>query len=276
VIRVNEITCRSILNRSGIPGVDYGINPYVGCMHKCQYCYAVFMKKFTGHTEPWGDFVDVKMNAPLVLVRQLKRLKKKSDILFGTVCDAYQPLEKRYRITRQCLEKLIGHPHAVSILTKSPLVMEDLDLLKQLHDVEVGFTIVTLDDKVRRVFEPGTSPPEKRLHATSVLQQHNIRTWIFVAPVLPYFTDQASMLRKIMTRARNAGTRYILFDTLNPYPKVWHNVNRLVKKHFPKALSSFREYHDNRNRYSAGLMKKISAIALEERVSCKFAFGCGE
>ncbi|UCC10961.1 MAG: radical SAM protein [candidate division WOR-3 bacterium] len=273
--RINEITCRSILNRSGIPGVDYGINPYVGCMHKCQYCYAVFMKKFTGHTEPWGDFVDVKINAPSVLERQLKKLKKKSDILFGTVCDAYQPLEKRYRITRQCLEKLIGHPHAVSILTKSPLVLEDLDLLRKLRDVEVGFTIVTLDEKVRRVFEPGTLPPERRFHTINVMSCNNIPTWIFVAPVLPYFSDQTAMLRKLMIKARNAGTRYILFDTLNPYPRVWRNVTRLVKKHFPRALPSFREYEKDADRYGAALMKKISAIGLEERVSCKFAFGCG-
>lgn len=273
--RIKEITCRSILNRSGIPGVDYGINPYVGCMHKCQYCYAVFMKKFTGHSEPWGDFVDVKMNAPVVLERQLKRLKKKSDILFGTVCDAYQPLEKRYRITRQCLEKMIGYPHAVTILTKSPLVLEDLDLLRRLPDAEVGFTIVTLDNKVRRVFEPGTSPPDARFNAATVLSRSKIRTWIFVAPVLPFLSDRQAMLRRLMIKARTAGTRYILFDTLNPYPKVWHNVIRLVKRHFPDALPSFREYRENADRYSAGLMRKISSIALEERVSCKFAFGCG-
>ncbi|MGB3479392.1 MAG: radical SAM protein [bacterium] len=271
----NLIKCRSILNKSGIPGIDYAINPYVGCTHKCQYCYAVFMKRFSGHTEPWGDFVDIKTNAPAVLERQLTRLKRRSHINFGTVCDAYQPIERKYKITRKCLSKLIPYHHSVSILTKSPLVTRDIDLLKQIDDVEVGFTITTLDPMVRRVFEPGTSPPSQRFQAIEMLNRHGIRTWVFVAPVLPYFTDSQQSITQIIRKTRDAGARHIMFDTLNPYPKVWKNVKRLVKKYFPEAIEQFRDFQDDSDHYRNRLRRKITDIGFKNILPCKFAFGCG-
>lgn len=269
------IECRSILNKSGIPGIDYAINPYIGCTHKCQYCYAVFMKRFSGHAEPWGDFVDIKTNAPAVLERQLTRLKRRSHINFGTVCDAYQPIERKYRITRKCLSKLIPYNHSVSILTKSPLVTRDIDLLKQIKDIEVGFTITTLDPKVRRVFEPGTAPPDQRFRAIEMLNRHGIHTWVFVAPVLPYFTDSERTITSIIRRTRDAGARHIMFDTLNPYPKVWKNVKRLVKKYFPEAIEQFREFKDDSDHYQNRLRRKITDIGFKNMLPCKFAFGCG-
>lgn len=272
---LKTIECRSILNKSGIPGIDYAINPYVGCTHKCQYCYAVFMKRFSGHTEPWGDFVDIKTNAPAVLERQLTRLKRRSHINFGTVCDAYQPIERKYKITRQCLNKLIPYNHSVSILTKSPLVTRDIDLLRRIDDIEVGFTITTLDPKVRRVFEPGTSPPRQRFRAIKMLSQYKIHTWVFVAPVLPYFTDSEYMITQIIKKARNAGARYIMFDTLNPYPKVWKNLKRLVKKHFPEAIEHFRSFQNDADHYCNRLRRKITDIGFQHMMPCKFAFGCG-
>lgn len=272
---IDTIECRSILNKSGIPGIDYAINPYVGCTHKCQYCYAVFMKKFTSHTEPWGDFVDIKLNAPAVLEKQLLKLKKRSHISIGTVCDGYQPVEKKYRITRQCLNKLIPYDHSVSILTKSPLVLRDLDLFKRCKDIEVGFTITTLDPKVRRIFEPGTSPPDKRFQAIEKLSRNRIRTWVFVAPVLPYFADSKQAITSIIRRTRDAGARHIMFDTLNPYPKVWENVKRLVKKHFPEAIEQFRTFQNDSDHYQNNLKRKITDIGFKNMLPCKFAFGCG-
>ena len=101
-MQVRKISAKSILTKTGIEGYGYCINPYVGCEHGCKYCYASFMKRFTGHLEPWGEFVDVKINAPLVLKRQLKR-KARGSVLLGTVTDPYQPAEKTYLITRGCL-----------------------------------------------------------------------------------------------------------------------------------------------------------------------------
>lgn len=269
---INKIKCRSILNKSGIPGIDYAINPYIGCGHKCQYCYAVFMKRFSGHTEPWGDFVDVKINAPEVLERQLKRLKKKSHISFGTVCDAYQPIEVKYMITKKCLEILANYRHEVSILTKSPLVLRDVDLLRQFNDVEIGFTVTTFCNKARRIFEPGSSSPEKRFAAIKILSEKGIPTWVFVAPTLPCFSDTKETLHQIFRFTQDAGAGYIMFDTLNPYPKVWNNVMQHIRKDFPELEEFYEYYYNNKEKYGRQLKRKISQVARTYRIKYTCVF----
>jgi DNA repair photolyase len=259
---INEVKCKSILNKSGISVIDYAINPYYGCAHKCQYCYAVFMKKFTGHTEPWGDFVDVKVNAP----------EKSSRISFSTVCDPYQPLELKYQITRQCLEILMSYRHSVSILTKSTIVVRDIDILSRLHKIKVSFTITTTDEKVRKVFEPGTPSTEKRFKALRTLSHSGIRASVFVAPVLPYLSDSEKNLADILKSAKLSGAEYVMFDTLNPYPKVWHNVRRLVKNHFPEAMECYDYYHSNRRMYKVRLREKIARLGDRYNIEYKFVF----
>jgi len=139
--------------------VDYAVNPYVGCQHGCAYCYAVFMKRFTAHKEEWGQFVDVRINAPQVLARQLRRAQPGS-VTLGTVTDAYQPLERQYRLTRGCLQALASYERfATTVLTKGALVLRDLDVLQQMMDVEVGFTITTLDERESSL---SPAPPQWR------------------------------------------------------------------------------------------------------------------
>ncbi len=271
-MNIREIHSRSILNRSGIPGIDYAINPYLGCAHKCQYCYAVFMKRFTGHTEPWGEFVDVKINAPEILEHQLKRLKRKNNISFGTVCDPYQPVEVKYYITRKCLEKLVYFGHTVSILTKSDLVLRDLDILKKLKEIEVGFTITTLNIKATKIFEPNAAAPQKRFKAVKILSQNKIPTWIFNAPVLPYFSDTDEAISEIIKASQETGAKYIMFDTLNPYPKVWHNVLRLIKKYFPEAADLYNYYYCNKTKYEKQLKARITKISRGCKIKHSFAF----
>ena len=269
---VREISCRSILNRSGIPGIDYGINPYVGCGHKCQYCYAVFMKRFTRHTEPWGDFIDVKTNAPDVLERQVRRLVSKSTISFGTVCDPYQPVEKKYELTRRCLEKLVPYKHEVSILTKSNLVVRDLDILQQFKECEVGFTITSLDKKIKDIFEPGSPPVARRFGALEKLADNGIPTWVFVAPVMPSLTDSEKDMTTLFGRAEKAGARYILFDTLNPYPNVWRNVKRIVMKQFPERVEFLDYYHNNQKKYEHHLKQLIHKIGRTRNIQYRVVF----
>ncbi|MFH1173016.1 MAG: radical SAM protein [bacterium] len=144
-MKIKETQCRSAIAKCGFPGGGWAINPYVGCGHGCAYCYARFIKRFTGHIENWGDFVDVRMNIAEVLQKQLKSPKyKKGRIIIGTVTDPYQPVEKKYEITRGILTVLANCPNPVSILTKSDLVLRDLDLLKKIKKVDVNFTINTL------------------------------------------------------------------------------------------------------------------------------------
>ena len=182
LIREKEV--KSILSKSGIPGVDYCLNPYVGCAHGCKYCYATFMKRFTGHTEPWGTFVDIKVNAPEVLQRQLKRAAR-GYVMISSVTDPYQPLEEEYGLTRRCLEILLKHQFPVGILTKSPLVLRDLDLIRQFDDIEVGITITTDDEVIKKIFEPGTPPIAARIQALKELHDRGISTYVFIGPLLP-------------------------------------------------------------------------------------------
>ncbi len=179
-----EKRVKSILSKSGIPGVDYCINPYVGCGHGCRYCYATFMKRYTGHLEDWGSFVDIKINAPEVLRRQISK-GVKGHVMISSVTDPYQPLEKKYELTRRCLEVLLQSQLSVGLLTKSPLVLRDLDLIRKFKEIEVGMTITTDDDAIRRIFEPHAPPIERRLHALRDLCESGIRTYAFIGPLLP-------------------------------------------------------------------------------------------
>jgi len=257
---IREIECKSILSKSGIESVDYALNPYVGCAHGCVYCYAVFMKRFTGHEEEWGTFVDIKVNAPEVLTRQLRRAKP-GNISFGTVTDAYQPLEREYGITRACLEALLEHPLPVSILTKSALVLRDLDLIKKLKDVEVAFTITTLDEEVRRRFEPGASPVTARLDALRAFSEAGIPTWAFCGPLLPGITDDETSLDALFSQLKRAGVGYVLVDSLNLRGAVMGRLTRVLREHDPDLVEVYRDLWVNRLPYHQALMERTRRIA---------------
>jgi DNA repair photolyase len=160
------------------------LNPYVGCQHNCVYCYARFMKRFTGHKERWGEFVDVKINSPELLAAEVKK-KKMGRVWISGVCDPYQPLEKRYMLTRKCLDVLVDNRWPFTVQTKSPLVLRDIETLKRANDAEVGFTITTADEKIRKIFEPGAPPSGKRIEALARLHSNGISTFAMIAPILP-------------------------------------------------------------------------------------------
>ena len=180
---VKETQAKSILNKSQI--FDYCVNPYTGCQINCRYCYArLFMKRYSGHKEPWGEFVDVKINAPEVLRKQLQRAKR-GTVWISSVCDPYQPLEAKHQLTRGCLKELLEKQFPVNIQTKSKLVLRDLDLLKHFKEMEVGFTITTNDENIARSFEPGAASVAERLGALKELHSSGIKTFAFIGPLLP-------------------------------------------------------------------------------------------
>jgi DNA repair photolyase len=181
-MKIQEITVKSVLSKSKV--YDYAMNPYRGCSHACRYCYAAFMKRFTGHREPWGEFVDVKVNAPEVLAKEITR-KPMGRVWVSGVCDPYQPVEKKYLLTRTCLKILLEHAWPVTIQTKSPLVLRDIDILKTSENVEVGFSITTAEEKIRRIFEPGATMIKERINALKSLHAQGITTFVMVAPLLP-------------------------------------------------------------------------------------------
>jgi DNA repair photolyase len=181
-MKVKEIRSKTILSKSRI--YDYVINPYVGCQHACQYCYACFIKRFSGHTEPWGQFVDIRTNAADLLRIEIKK-KKRGRVWISGLCDPYQPLEASYKITRKCLEILADNNWPVTIQTRSPLVLRDLDIFKRAAYFEVGLTITTADDAVRKLFEPFAPPIKERLSALGELHRSGITTYAMIAPMLP-------------------------------------------------------------------------------------------
>jgi len=183
-MKIKEIFAKSLLTKTAISGFDYCLNPYVGCGHGCRYCYASFMKRFTGHLEPWGEFVDVKVNAPYLLRKELKR-GRHGVVALSTVTDPYQPVEKKYQLTRQCLEALLDIQLSVNVLTRSPLCLRDMDLFKRFKRIEVGFSITTDDDEIKKIFEPCSPSILSRAKALRALRQEKIGTYAFIGPMLP-------------------------------------------------------------------------------------------
>ena len=207
---LREIYARSILVKSQVS--DYTVNPYVGCQHRCTYCYARFMKRFTGHKELWGEFVDAKINAPDLLQREIGKMPP-GRVWVSGVCDPYQPLEKTYELTKKCLEILIQHDWPITIQTKSSLVLRDMNLLKRTDKIEVGLSVTTGDEEVRRLFEPGAPPIKERVKALDELHLASIRTFAMVAPMLPKAEELATTLR--------GKVDYVLINRMNYHYGDW-------------------------------------------------------
>ncbi len=207
---IREVYARTILSRSKV--FDYVVNPYVGCQHGCTYCYARFMKRFTGHKEPWGEFVDVKINAPDLLQREVGKMPP-GRVWVSGVCDPYQPLEKTYELTKKCLEILVRHDWPITIQTKSSLVLRDVNLIRGTDKIEVGLSVTTGDEGVRRLFEPGAPSIEERIKALEELHLAGVRTFAMIAPLLPKAEELAIRLSRKVD--------YVLIDRMNYHYGDW-------------------------------------------------------
>lgn len=196
-IKVKERQCRSAIGKCGFPGGGWAINPYVGCGHGCVYCYARFIKRFTGHDEPWGTFIDARVNIAEVLRKQIKNPRyHKGQIFIGTVTDPYQPLEEKYQLTKKVLDVLKDFPVSVSIMTKSALVLRDLALLKRIKNIDVNFTINSLDEQWKKRVEPNSSSVSERLAAAKKLAAEGVPVFVMMGPYWPFFTDPEALLAK--------------------------------------------------------------------------------
>jgi len=199
-----EIYVKNALARSRLENTDYALNPYIGCEHRCIYCYAPYVLHIP--LEEWNRVVYVKRNIPTVLDRELK--KKEGFITIGTVTDAYQPAEKKYELTRKCLEVLKKHGRKISILTKSSLILRDKDILKDMN-AEIGVTITTLDDEIRKRIEPYSASIDERLSVLENFSDTN-KIYAFIGPIFPDLL--IPQLKELMEILEKIGVSYVIFD----------------------------------------------------------------
>jgi DNA repair photolyase len=245
---VKEVEVKSILSKSKV--FDYTLNPYVGCEHACTYCYARVMKRFTGHKEPWGKFVDVKVNAAELLKKEIQK-KKRGRVWISGMCDPYQPLEREYEITRKCLQIFCENGWSVTIQTKSPLVLRDLDILKNFENVEVGFTITTASEKIRKIFEPYAPSIQARINALEKLKKANIPTYAMIGPILP-------KAEKLVERLRGK-VDYVLVDRMN-----YHYADHVYKKHKLEHAMSDNFFYKKKEEFTKAFKK--------EGIKCEILF----
>lgn len=235
---IKEIQAKSILSKSQV--FTYALNAYTGCEHACSYCYARFMKRFSGHREAWGQFVDVKVNAPELLKKEV-HTKKPGKVWVSGVCDPYQPLEAQYQITRRCLQILAENHWPVVIQTRSPLVLRDMDVFGK--DFDVGLSIATADDHIRQLFEPNAPPISKRLDALRKMHQTRIKTYAMIAPILPGVEELPDLLV--------GEVDYVILDRMNYHHADWvyrkYNLqDKMTDEYFQRTVDSltatFTEY----------------------------------
>ncbi len=257
---MKEIKVKTALSPSQLPGLDYALNPYRGCAHACVYCYAPSVIHWD--KGKWGELVEVKVNLPRILSKEL-RIKKKGIVGLGTVTDPYQPAEKKYELTRRCLELLLIHDFPVCIQTKSSLVLRDMDLLKEFSNIEVGMTLTTLDDGVREKMEPGASSVGERMRALAELREKGIKTWVFLGPVMPHITDVEALVDAVAA----VSPWYVLVDRLRSKEGVQERVKRFIEWYKPELLNEYeRVLREPRSYYDEvfeKVMKRFEKIGLK-------------
>ncbi|MCG2676901.1 radical SAM protein [bacterium] len=221
------------------------------------------MREYTGHKEPWGEFVDVKVNAPLVLEKEIRR-KPKGEVFVSSVCDPYQPLEEKYQLTRKCLKILIENEFPITILTKSSLVKRDFDILKGYPKVELGLTITTMDENLKEKIEPHSSSSQERISVLKEASKLGIKTYCFLGPFLPFIGDRGESLRKLFEAVSSLKLAYIYVDRLNLRFGVWKSLNPFLKRFYPETISKIGKVLFNKGeseKYSSELRQRVENIA---------------
>ena len=264
-MEIKEVLCKSVLSKSGLRDSKYSINPYRGCSHNCLYCYGQFILR---EKRKWGNFVDVKINAPEVLEKEIRKTNS-GNVLISSVTDPYQPLERKYEITRKILEKLKNTKLFVSILTKSDLVLRDIDLLKQLN-CEVGITITTLNDNIRKLFEPNASSIEERLNALKQLKDVGIRTYIFFGPMLPFISDKG--LEETLKKFAELKPEKIYIDKLNIKNLFhWKKIKTFLEENYTDLADRWEQATSD-EKYYKELKIKISELCKKFELKCEICY----
>ena len=247
-----EEPCRSALNR--VQGMPFGwsLNPYMGCAHRCTFCYvrAFELRADRPPDERYGASIRVKTNVAEVLRRELARPSwKREGIAIGAATDPYQPAEGRYRLTRACLEVLAEASNPFALITRGPMIVRDLDVLVEAAkraDVHVTFSIPTLDTEIWRRTEPGTAPPHQRLRALTQLVEAGVKTGVGMAPILPGLSDTPELLAQVVRAARAAGATGVWANVLYLKPGTKEHFLAALERDWPELLPEYEKLYGRR------------------------------
>ena len=243
-----EIQVNDYLTKSNLPASDYVINPYVGCSHGCKYCYASFMKRFTGHKEEWGTFIDIKKCDKKI---NKKKLENKT-VFLSSVTDCYNEFEEKYELTRRILEDLVDVECHLNISTKSKLILRDLDLLKQMKNLIVSISINTLDESFKNDMDNASSIKE-RLETLKELHNNGIYTVLFMSPIFPYITD----FKEIIEISKEYIYEY-WFENLNLRGDYKTKILWYIQENYPNLINEYNDIYIKGNKqYWNNLSKKI-------------------
>ncbi len=244
-----EEPCRSALNRVEGMGFAWSLNPYMGCVHRCTFCYVRAFERRADRPadDRYGQSIRVKVNVAEVLARELARPAwRRESVAVGAATDPYQPAEGRYRLTRRCLEVLAAARNPFSIVTRGPLIVRDVDVLQaaaRRAEVGVSFSIPTLDVEVWRRTEPGTAPPRQRLRALRMLVDAGIDAGVGMAPILPGLSDDPARLADVVRAAREAGATGVWCDVLHLRPGTREHFLESLARHWPALLPRYERLY---------------------------------
>lgn len=235
---IKEIEVKTVMSKTNLPVSDYAVNPYTGCFHACKYCYASFMKRFTNHPEPWGEFLDVKY---------WPEIKDKSkfagkEAFFSSVTDPYQPHEAKYKRTRTILEQLQGSGIRLSISTKSDLILRDLDLIKSFPNSRVSWSVNTLDEDFCKEMDRAVSI-ERRLEAMRQFYEAGVQTTCFISPIFPCITDVEAIIRRVKGQCN-----LIWLENLNLRGDYKGRILNWIHEHHPELDSLYDTIYNRNNR----------------------------
>ena len=258
-ILIRDVETKNIMTKSSLPVGGYSVNPYVGCTHGCKYCYASFMKRFTGHTEPWGSFLDVKHWPEIKHPRKYRGQR----VVIGSVTDGYLPQEEQFQNTRKLLEQLKDSGAEILICTKSDLVVRDIDLLREMGKVTVSWSINTLDENFRADMDKAVSI-ERRLQAMKQVYDAGIRTVCFIAPVFPGITDFKAIFQRVKNQCD-----LVWLENLNLRGGFKREILDYIETKYPHLASLYHAiYHKGDRSYFHGLEQQAEQLAIEN--GCPF------
>jgi DNA repair photolyase len=256
-IRYESLQAKTLLNKVTAPSMPFrwSINPYRGCQHGCSFCYARATHSFMGIAadDTFQNHIFLKSNAVDALEEQLSKMarikgdiKRLGHVAIGTATDPYQPVEAKAKLTRGCLEVLAKYEVPVTITTRSPLILRDVDLLQRMNIMSVNISISTLEYSVWKNFEPSTPSPAKRLETVQALQDARVRSGVFMAPILPYVTDQPSGLEALIDQASKHRAAFVMCSILRlstQEVKVWFF--QTLHQHYPHLVSKYAALYYN-------------------------------